>query len=53
MNYLVDPQDLVLSAKAHIPGFSEIVKDENIPQWSMMELAIDVAAEWTNDWPED
>jgi len=53
MNYLVDPQDLVFSAKAHIAGFSEMVKDENIPQWNILELAIDVATEWTNEWDED
>jgi hypothetical protein len=53
MNYLVDPQDLVFSAKAHIAGFSEMVKDENIHQWSLLELAIDVASEWTENWPED
>jgi hypothetical protein len=53
MNYLVDPQDLVFSAKAHIAGFSEMVKDENIPQWNILELAIDVATEWTQEWDSD
>ena len=53
MNYLVDPQDLVFSAKAHIAGFSEMVKDENNPQWNILELAIDVATEWTQEWDSD
>ena len=53
MNYLVSPQDLVFSAKAHIAGFSKMVKDENIPQWNILELALNVATEWTNDWDSD
>jgi len=53
MNYLVNPQDLLFRAKAHIFGFSEMIIDEEIPQWDLLETAINVAEEWTNDWDED
>jgi hypothetical protein len=53
MNYLVHPQDLVFRAKAHISGFNEMVRDEEIPQWDLLELATEVATDWTNDWDED
>lgn len=52
-NYLVDPQDLVFDAKAFIKGFSEMIENEEIPQWNLLELAIDVASEWTDDWDSD
>lgn len=52
MTYLVDPQELVFRAKAYIAGFSEMIRDEEVPQWDLLELAIDVATEWTNDWEE-
>jgi len=52
MNYLIDPQDLVFRAKAHISGFSEMVRDEEIPQWDLLEIATEVAEDWTSDWPE-
>ena len=53
MNYLVDPQSLVFRAKAYIDGFSEMVRDNEIPQWDLLEIAMEVAEEWTNDWDED
>lgn len=53
MRYLVDPQSLVFKAKGYIAGFNEMVKNEEIPQWDLLEIAIEVAEEWTNDWDED
>ncbi len=53
MNYLIDPQDLVFRAKSHIDGFNEMVKNEEIPQWELLETALEVVEEWTDDWPED
>jgi len=53
MDYLVHPQDLVFRAKAHISGFSEMIKEEEVPQWDLLEIATEVATDWTNDWDED
>ena len=53
MNYLVHPQDLVFRAKAHIVGFSEMIRDEEIPQWDLLQTATEIAEDWTNDWDED
>jgi len=53
MNYLIDPQDLVFRAKAHIQGFKEMIGTEEIPQWDLLETATEVATEWTNDWDSD
>jgi len=53
MNYLIEPQDLVFSAKSRIDGFSQMVRDEEIPQWDLLETATEVATEWTQDWDSD
>ena len=53
MNYLVNPQDLVFRAKGHIVGFNEMIRDEEIPQWDLLETALNVVEEWTEDWSED
>ena len=53
MRYLVDPQSLVFKAKGYIDGFSEMVRDNETPQWDLLEIAMEVAEEWTNDWDED
>lgn len=52
-NYLVHPEDLLFRAKSRIVGFDEMVRDEEIPQWDLLETATEVAEEWTNDWDED
>ena len=52
MNYLVHPEQLVFRAKGYIAGFNEMVRDEEIPQWDLLELATEVATDWTNDWDE-
>jgi hypothetical protein len=53
MNYLVHPQDLVFKATAYIGGYKEMVKEREIPQWDQLQIALDVASEWTSDWDED
>lgn len=52
MNYIVDPQSLVFNAH-RIGGFTKMVGDEQIPQWDLLEIAMEVAEEWTSDWDED
>ena len=52
MNYIVDPQSLVFNAH-RINGFTKMIGDEQIPQWDLLEIAMEVAEEWTSDWPED
>ena len=52
MNYLIDPTNLVLRAKGYITGFTEMVKNEEIPQWDLLETATEIATEWTEDWDE-
>ena len=53
MNYLMHPQDLVFQAKAYIAGFAEMVRDEEVPQWDLLQVATDVAEEWTEEWDEE
>ena len=52
MNYLVDPQSLVFNAH-RINGFTKMIDDEQIPQWELLEIALEVVEDWTNDWDED
>ncbi len=52
MNYLIDPQSLVFNSH-RVSGFTKMVGDEHIPQWDLLEVATEVAEEWTSDWPED
>jgi hypothetical protein len=52
MNYLVDPQTLIFNSH-RVNGFTKMIGDEQIPQWELLEIATEVAEEWTNDWPED
>ena len=37
MNYLIDPQTLIFSPKSRISGFSDMIRDEEIPQWDLLE----------------
>ena len=52
MNYLVDPQTLVFNAHC-VVGFTSMVKEYQIPQWDLLETALEIAEEWTSDWSED
>lgn len=52
MNYLIDPQSLVFNSH-RVNGFTKLIGDEHIPQWDLLEMATEVAEEWTNMWDED
>ena len=52
MNYLVDPTTLLFNSH-RIEGFTKMIGDEKIHQWDLLDIAQEVAEEWTNDWDED
>jgi len=52
MNYLVDPTSLLFNSH-RIEGFTKMIGDEKIHQWDLLDIATEVAEEWTNDWDED
>jgi hypothetical protein len=52
MNYLIDPTSLLFNSH-RVNGFTKMIGDEQIPQWDLLEIANEVAEEWTYDWPED
>ena len=52
MTYLIDVQSLVFNAHS-IKGFTKMVASEQIPQWDLLETAMEVVKEWTDDWDED
>ena len=52
MNYLIDPTSLLFNSH-RINGFTKMIGDEKIHQWELLDIAMEVAEEWTNDWPED
>lgn len=52
MNYLVDPQSLVFNSH-RVNGFTQFIQQNEIPQWDLLEMATEVAEEWTNMWDED
>jgi hypothetical protein len=51
MRYLVDPQSLVFNSK-RVNGFVEFINENDVKQWDLLEMAMEVAEEWTNDWDE-
>ena len=52
MQYLVHPQDLVFKAKSRIQGFIEMITDEEVPQWDLLEASLEIVEEWSSDWDE-
>jgi hypothetical protein len=52
MRYLVDPQSLVFNSK-RVNGFVEFINENDVKQWDLLEMAMEVAEEWTNDWDDD
>ena len=30
-----------------------MIKNEEIPQWDLLEIAMEVAEEWTDNWDDD
>jgi hypothetical protein len=53
MNYLIHPETLMFNAKSRIKGFGEMIGTEKVQQHTLLELATEVAEDWTNDWDED
>lgn len=52
MQYLVNPQDLVFKAKSRIQGFIEMITEEEVPQWDLLETSLEIVEEWSSDWDE-
>ena len=52
MNYLVSPTTLVFNSH-RVNGYTEMVKNEKIHQWDLLDIATEVAEDWTNDWDDD
>ena len=52
MNYLIDPTSLLFNSH-RVNGFTKMIGDEQIPQWDLLDIATEVAEEWTSDWGED
>ena len=52
MNYLIDPTTLLFNSH-RVDGFTKMIGDEQIPQWDLLDIATEVATDWTNDWDED
>ena len=52
MNYLIDPTSLLFNSH-RIEGFTKMIGDEKIHQWDLLDIAQEVAEEWTSDWGED
>jgi hypothetical protein len=52
MRYLVDPQTLVFNSKGRIAGFSEFLSQFNIPQWDILNTAMEVVERWSEDWED-
>ena len=52
MNYLIEPTSLLFNSH-RVNGFTKMIGDEKIHQWDLLEIATEVAEEWTSDWPED
>jgi hypothetical protein len=52
MNYLVNPQDLVFKAKSRIQGLIEMITEEEVPQWDLLETSLEIVEEWSSDWDD-
>lgn len=52
MNYLVDPQSLLFNS-LRVDGFAQMTYELKVPNWDLLQIALDTTSEWTSDWPED
>jgi hypothetical protein len=52
MRYLVDPQTLVFNSKGRISGFNEFLSETKIPQWEVLNTAMEVVSRWSEDWED-
>ena len=50
-NYLITPEDLVGRAM-NVKGFRDVYLNEGIEPKVVLEVAMDIATEWANDWEE-
>ena len=51
MNYLVHPQHIVSRALG-IDSFKQMINDEQIQFSELVDISVQIAEEWTNDWDE-
>ena len=52
MRYLVEPQNLVFNSK-RVNGFVEFINENDVKQWDLLEIALEVVEQWTEMWDED
>lgn len=52
MRYLVQPESLVFNSK-RVNGFVEFINENDIKQWDLLEIALEVVEQWTEMWDED
>jgi hypothetical protein len=51
MNYLVNPSNIV-SIALGIDSFKQMINDEQIQFSELVDISVQIAEEWTNDWDE-
>ncbi len=51
MNYLVNPSTIVTKALG-IDSFKQMINDEQIQFSELVDISVQIAEEWTNDWDE-
>jgi len=52
MNYLVDPSSLLQRALT-INNFKQLIANEQIQFSELVDISVEIAEEWTNDWDEE
>jgi hypothetical protein len=52
MRYLVQPESLVFNSK-RVNGFVEFINENDINQWDLLTIALEVVEQWTEMWDED
>lgn len=52
MNYLVNPSNIVSRALG-IDSFKQMINDEQVQFSELVDISVQIAEEWTNDWDED
>ena len=51
MNYLVNPSNIVSRALG-IDSFKQMINDEQIQFSELVDISVQIAEEWTNDWDD-
>jgi len=36
-----------------VDGFAQMTYELKVPNWDLLQIALDTTSEWTSDWPED